>query len=156
VIHKIIACVDEDIDPHDAQSLLWAMANRCQPHRDMRIVPNRPLPWNPIRYVADGEHYDVTDSTLLVDATLKAPFPPVALPKRPYMERAREIWEELELPKLTPRPPWSGYSLGMWPQEAAIQAENAVAGNHSQNAEYSAKKGINVPRGAKFMDLKKK
>ena len=156
VIHKIIACVDEDIDPHDAQSLLWAMANRCQPHRDMRIVPNRPLPWNPIRYVADGEHYDVTDSTLLVDATLKADFPPVALPKRPYMERAREIWEELELPKLNPRPPWSGYSLGMWPQEAAIQAENAVAGNHSQNAEYSAKKGIKVPRGAKFMDLKKK
>src|SRR6266850_2212193 len=156
VIHKIIVCVDEDIDPHDAQSLLWAMANRCQPHRDMRIVPNRPLPWNPIRYVADGEHYDVTDSTLLVDATLKADFPPVALPKRPYMERAREIWEELELPKLNPRPPWSGYSLGMWPQEAAIQAENAVAGNHSQNAEYSAKKGIKVPRGSKFMDLKKK
>jgi len=156
VIHKIIACVDEDIDPHDAQSLLWAMANRCQPHRDMRIVPNRPLPWNPIRYVADGEHYDVTDSTLLVDATLKADFPPVALPKRPYMERAREIWEELELPKLNPRPPWSGYSLGMWPQEAAIQAENAVAGNHSQNAEYSAKKGIKAPRGTKFMDLKKK
>ena len=131
VIHKLIVCVDEDIDPHDAQSLLWAMANRCQPHRDMRIVPNRPLPWNPIRYVADGEHYDVTDSTLLVDATLKAPFPPVALPKRPYMERAREIWEELGLPKLTPRPPWSGYSLGLWPEEAAIQADNAVAGNHS-------------------------
>ncbi len=72
------------------------------------------------------------------------------------MERAREIWEELELPKLTPRPPWSGYSLGMWPREAAVQAENAVAGNHEQNAEYSAKKGIQVPRGAKFMDLKKK
>jgi UbiD family decarboxylase len=155
VIHKVIACVDEDIDPHDAQSLLWAIANRCQPHRDMRIVPNRPLPWNPIRYVADGERYDATDSTLLVDATLKADFPPVALPKQPYMERARQIWEELELPKLTPRPPWSGYSLGMWPSEAAIQAENAVTGNHSRNAEYSARKGIKVPRGAKFMDLKK-
>jgi 4-hydroxy-3-polyprenylbenzoate decarboxylase len=72
------------------------------------------------------------------------------------MERAREIWEELELPKLTPRPPWSGYSLGMWPEEAIVQAENAVAGNHAQNAEYSARKGIKVPRGAKFMDLKKK
>jgi len=156
VIHKIIVCVDEDIDPHDAQSLLWAMANRCQPHRDMRIVPNRPLPWNPIRYVADGERYDVTDSTLLVDATLKAEFPPVALPQRSYMERAREIWEELELPRLAPRPPWSGYSLGLWPQEAAIQAQNAVAGNHDRNAEYSSKKAVKAPRGAKFMDLKRK
>jgi UbiD family decarboxylase len=156
VIHKLIVCVDEDIDPHDAQSLLWAIANRCQPHRDMRIVPNRPLPWNPIRYVADGEHYDVTDSTLLVDATLKAPFPPVALPGRPFMERAREIWEELGLPKLNPRPPWSGYSLGLWPQEAATQAGNAVAGNHSSNAEFSSRHGIKVPKGAKFMDLKKK
>ncbi len=156
VIHKLIVCVDEDIDPHDAQSLLWAIANRCQPHRDMRIVPNRPLPWNPIRYVADGEHYDVTDSTLLVDATLKAEFPPVALPQRPFMERAREIWVELGLPKLNPRPPWFGYSLGLWPEEAAIQAGNAVAGNHSQNAEFSSKHGIKVPKGTKFMDLKKK
>jgi 4-hydroxy-3-polyprenylbenzoate decarboxylase len=156
VIHKLIVCVDEDIDPHDAQSLLWAIANRCQPHRDMRIVPNRPLPWNPIRYVADGEHYDVTDSTLLVDATLKAPFPPVALPQQSFMERAREIWVELGLPKLNPRPPWSGYSLGMWPEEAVMQADNAVAGNHSSNAEFSSKHGIKVPKGTKFMDLKKK
>ena len=156
VIHKLIVCVDEDIDPHDAQSLLWAIANRCQPHRDMRIVPNRPLPWNPIRYVADGEHYDVTDSTLLIDATLKAAFPPVALPQQSFMEHARELWDELGLPKLTPRPPWSGYSLGLWPEEAAIQAGNAVAGNHSLNAEFSSKHGIKVPKGAKFMDLKKK
>lgn len=156
VIHKVIVCVDPDIDPHDPQSLLWAIANRCQPHRDMKIVPNRPLPWNPIRYVADGQHYDVTDSTLLVDATLKAEFPPVALPKREYMERAKEIWEELGLPRLDPRPPWYGYSLGLWPEEAEIQAENATAGNHAGNAEYSSAKGVKVPRGAKFVELKKK
>jgi 4-hydroxy-3-polyprenylbenzoate decarboxylase len=156
VIHKVIACVDEDIDPHDAQSLLWAIANRCQPHRDMRIVPNRPLPWNPIRYVADGERYDVTDSTLLVDATLKAEFPPVALPKLSYMERARDIWQELGLPPLRPRPPWSGYSLGLWPRDAVVQADNAVAGNHGLNGELLARRGIKVPRGAKFMELKQK
>ena len=54
------------------------------------------------------------------------------------------------------KPPWSGYSLGLWPEEAAIQAGNAVAGNHSLNAEFSSKHGIKVPKGAKFMDLKKK
>jgi UbiD family decarboxylase len=156
IIHKIIVAVDSDIDPHDAQSLFWAIANRSQPHRDMRIVPNRPLPWNPIRYVADGEHYDVTDSTLLVDATLKAEFPPVALPAREYMEGARKIWEDLGLPKLTPRPPWHGYSLGLWSEEVQQQAKNATAGEHERNAEYSRVKGIKVPKGANFVELKKK
>jgi 4-hydroxy-3-polyprenylbenzoate decarboxylase len=156
VIHKVIVCVDPDIDPHDAQSLLWAIANRCQPHRDMKIVPNRPLPWNPIRYVADGQRYDVNDSTLLIDATLKAEFPPVALPKREYMQRARELWDELGLPKLSPRPPWHGYSLGLWSEESESQAERATAGDHSANAQYSLAKGIKVPTGAKFMDLKER
>jgi 4-hydroxy-3-polyprenylbenzoate decarboxylase len=148
--------VDPDIDPHDPQSLLWAIANRCQPHRDMRIVPNRPLPWNPIRYVADGQRYDVTDSTLLIDATLKAEFPPVALPAREYMEHARGIWEELGLPKLEPRPPWHGYSLGLWSDEAVTQANNATAGDHALNSEYSRRKGIKVPQGSKFLPLKEK
>ena len=35
------------------------------------------------------------DATILIDATLKAAAPPLALPKREFMERAREIWEEL-------------------------------------------------------------
>ncbi|HEY7163883.1 MAG TPA: UbiD family decarboxylase [Candidatus Binatia bacterium] len=156
IIHKVIACVDPDIDPHDPQSLFWAIANRSQPHRDMKIVPNRPLPWNPIRYVADGERYDTTDSTLLVDATLKADFPPVALPAREYMERARELWQELGLPELDPRPPWYGYSLGMWSEGAVAQANNATAGDHGLNGEYNARKGIKVPPGGKFVELKEK
>jgi 4-hydroxy-3-polyprenylbenzoate decarboxylase len=156
VLHKIIVCVDPDIDPHDPLSVTWAIVNRSQPHRDMRIVPNRPLPWNPIRYVADGQRYDVMDSALLIDATLKAEFPPVALPKKEFMERAKVIWEELGLPKLSPRPPWHGYSLGYWPEEASIQADNAIAGNYALNAEYSSAKGIRVPIGVKFMELKEK
>ena len=156
IIHKIIACVGPDIDPHDPMSLLWAIANRCQPHRDMKIVPNRPLPWNPIRYVADGEHYDVTDSTLLVDATLKAEFPPVALPGKKYMEGAKKIWDELGLPKLTPRPPWHGYSLGLWSEDLVAQAENATAGEHGKNEAYSRAKGIMAPKGTKFVEVKEK
>jgi len=156
ILHKMIICVDPDIEPSDLPSVNWAIANRTQPHRDMKIIPNRPLPWNPIRYVADGVSYDVTDSSLLIDATLKTQFPPVALPKREYMERAREIWEELGLPSLTPRPPWHGYSLGYWPEEAAIQAENATKGDFARNAEFSASKGIKVPKGAQFVELKEK
>jgi hypothetical protein len=106
--------------------------------------------------VADGQRYDVNDSTLLIDATLKAEFPPVALPGRDYMEHAKGLWEELGLPKLTPRPPWYGYSLGLWSEDAVTQANNATAGDHALNAEYSSRKGVKVPRGGKFMPFKEK
>ena len=39
------------------------------------------------------------DSSLLIDATLKQAFPPLALPTQEYMERARKIWDELGLPR---------------------------------------------------------
>jgi 4-hydroxy-3-polyprenylbenzoate decarboxylase len=154
-LQKIVICVDPDIDPYDLLSVHWAIANRSQPHRDIRIIPDRPMPWNPIRYVADGEHYDFGDSALLIDATSKADLPPVALPKKEFMENARKIWDELHLPKLSPRPPWSGYSLGYWSDEASVQADNATAGLFELNAKYSASQGIKVPKGASFVDLKK-
>ena len=154
-LQKIVICVDPDIDPYDLLSVNWAIANRSQPHRDIKIIPNRPLPWNPIRYVADGKRYDIGDSALLIDATSKADFPPVALPKREFMENAKQIWEELDLPKLSPRPPWSGYSLGHWSEEASVQADNATAGYFELNAKYSASKGIKVPKGTSFVEMKK-
>jgi len=154
-LQKIVICVDPDIDPYDLLSVNWAIANRSQPHRDIKIIPNRPLPWNPIRYVADGKRYDIGDSALLIDATSKADFPPVALPKKEFMENAKQIWEELDLPKLSPRPPWSGYSLGQWSEEASVQADNATAGHFELNARYSASKGIKVPKGTSFVEMKK-
>lgn len=33
-----------------------------------------------------------------------------SLPKKEFMERAREIWEEERLPKLNPKVPWYGYT----------------------------------------------
>jgi len=86
---------------------------------------------------------------------LKADFPPVALPKREFMEKAKQIWEELNLPKLSPRPPWSGYSLGHWSEEASVQADNATAGRFELNAKFSASKGIKVSKGTSFVEMKK-
>ena len=54
---------------------------------------------------------------------MKEDFPPISLPKREYMERAKKIWEELGLPKLKPQSPWFGYSLGEWSQEFDAMAE---------------------------------
>jgi 4-hydroxy-3-polyprenylbenzoate decarboxylase len=71
------------------------------------------------------------DSSLLVNATLRQDYPPLSLPKREYMERARAIWEdELKLPKLKPEAPWFGYDLGAWTDDLEHQAQLAVRGDY--------------------------
>jgi len=67
---------------------------------------------------------------VLINATLKGTYAPVALPKREYMERARAIWERLGLPPLAPQPPWHGYDLGHWPHELERQAEMAARSDY--------------------------
>ena len=59
--------------------------------------------------------------------------PPLALPARPYMEAAREIWEELGLPRLSPQPPWHGFPLGDWNETWEQFARNAVEGRWIDN-----------------------
>ena len=48
------------------------------------------------------------------------------------MERAREIWEELGLPKLEPREPWHGYLLGLWPEDLQDEADLAAKGENDE------------------------
>ena len=45
------------------------------------------------------------------------------------------IWEELGLPKLKPRAPWFGYSLGEWSDELDAAAERATRGDYLDNGE---------------------
>jgi len=80
------------------------------------------------------------DATLLIDATLKREMPPLALPKREYMERAKELWEELGLPPLNPESPWHGYSLGDWTEEWDRLAERAAEGDYLENGKRSAQR----------------
>jgi 4-hydroxy-3-polyprenylbenzoate decarboxylase len=86
---KIVVAVSEDIDPESVDAVLWSLAYRSNPIEDVHIVPNRGG--------VQGAQYGSkkTDSGLLIDATLKGPMPPLALPKREYMENAKKIWEEL-------------------------------------------------------------
>ena len=67
-------------------------------------------------------------SAIMIDATRKWDYPPVSLPKREYMERARELWEAEGLPALKPRVPWFGYELGHWPKEYAEAADGVLKG----------------------------
>jgi UbiD family decarboxylase len=132
-IGKYVIAVSEDIDPHNADAVFWSLAYRADPRVDVQIVPHRarghgPKSPNyvPARGEADGGGSE--ESTMLIDATLKEIAPPLALPKREFMERARQIWDELGLPALTPQPPWHGYSLGDWDATWDVYANRAVAG----------------------------
>jgi hypothetical protein len=80
---------------------------------------------------------------LLIDATRKWDYPPVALPKREYMERAREIWEAEGLPRLKPVAPWYGYELGYWPDTYREAAELNLQGKVSTLGEMRHKDRIN-------------
>jgi UbiD family decarboxylase len=124
-IGKYVIALDDDIDPENADALWWALSYRCNPAIDMELIKHRDQGHGPRSKRNGGE-----DASVLFDATLKEPFPPISLPKREYMENARKIWEELGLPALKPQAPWFGYSLGQWGEELEVQAARAVKGDY--------------------------
>jgi len=75
---------------------------------------------------------------MLIDATLKTDMPPLALPKKEYMEHAKELWDRLGLPPLKPEAPWHGYSLGDWTDEWDAAAKRAADGDYLLNGQRSA------------------
>ncbi|MAF49023.1 MAG: UbiD family decarboxylase [Rhodospirillales bacterium] len=132
---KIVVAVNDDISPENADALLWAISYRSNPVEDMNILAHRGLGHGPKR-----EHGNDEDGTLLIDATMKSPMPPLALPARQYMERAKEIWERLQLPPLKPEAPWHGYSLGDWTETWEEDARRAAAGNYLDNGAKTLKR----------------
>ena len=137
---KICVAVNDDIDPDNMDAVWWAIAYRSNPIEDVKVAEKRGQGHGPKRETT-GEK----DSTLLIDATMKSPMPPLALPKQEYMEKARGIWEELGLPALKPQPPWFGYSLGDWLPEWDAAALRAVQGDWMENgriSEQHKKKGL--------------
>jgi 4-hydroxy-3-polyprenylbenzoate decarboxylase len=135
---KICIAVNDDIDPDNADALLWAMAYRMNPVKDVQTLEHRGQGHGPKREL-DGEE----DSTLLMDATMKSVMPPLALPTQPYMERSKAIWEELGLPKLRPQSPWFGYTLGDWLPQWEQAAQRAASGRYLENGEISLKQQRN-------------
>src|SRR5919197_4883951 len=125
---KYVIALNDDIDPENGDAILWAMSYRANPNLDFHILPHRDQGHGPRSKRNGGE-----DASVLIDATLKENFPPISLPKREYMERAKAIWEELSLPKLKPEAPWFGYSLGEWPEEMEAAATRAVRGDWLEN-----------------------
>ena len=132
---KVVVAVSEDVDPNNADAVFWSMAYRCNPIEDVHIVPYKSTGHGPISDRAPGVRSSM--SSMLIDATLKEVMPPVALPAKPYMERAVEIWHRLGnrygLPRLNMRPPWHGYQLGDWSDHWEEFARKCVTGDWEAN-----------------------
>jgi UbiD family decarboxylase len=118
---KIVIAVSDDIDPTNTDAVLWSLAYRANLGEDLYVAPYKSGGHGP-------KGARSSDSALLIDATIKQPMTPLALPAREYMERAKEIWDELGLPALSPQPPWHGYSLGDWTPNWELWAQRAVSG----------------------------
>jgi UbiD family decarboxylase len=142
---KLCVAVDTDINPYDADAVIWAMGLRMNPNRDCRIFPqpgsNQDLSLLPpeemekkdVRFEKMPQGY-----RLLIDATMKLPYPPVSLPKKEFMEKALEIWKQEGFPELKLKEPWYGYNLGFWPDEYEEQARLALEGEHYKVGEVLA------------------
>ncbi len=142
---KVAIAVDDDIDPRDLESVMWALAFRHQPHLDVKIMEGRFAALDPSsappssslieRFYPMGSTGPRGCSSILIDATRKWPYPPVALPAKEYMEAAQAKWEKIGLPKLMPRSPWFGYELGLWTEENREEATWAINGEYRKTAE---------------------
>jgi UbiD family decarboxylase len=132
---KICIAVDEDIDPENSDAIFWALAFRMNPSTDLQVINYRSPGHGPER-----EHEaERMDATLLMDATRKEELPPLALPRREYMERAAKIWDELGLPKRRPQSPWFSPGEGDWLPQWDDAAKRAVAGRYLDNGKVSVK-----------------
>ncbi len=134
---KITIAINDDIDPDNADAILWALAYRHNPVDDVAVLPHRGQGHGPKR-----EHGGEEDSTLLIDATMKGDMPPLALPAKEYMSHARELWDRLGLPPLRPEQPWHGYSLGDWTKSWEDAALRAVQGEYLENGRRSAQRRL--------------
>jgi UbiD family decarboxylase len=144
-VGKMTIAVNEDIEPENLDMVMWAMSYRMRPHQDLRILDHKDMGHGP-RTGAEDNHYEATDSAMLINAMLKRPYPPISLPAREFMEKAKAIWEELGLPALKPEAPWFGYSLGQWPEEFQVEADRAVRSEYWTTGEIAKQRRRNDKR----------
>ena len=138
---KLVIAVSEDISPDNADAIFWSLAYRVNFMEDVLMSPYRSAGHGPKSGRAAEE------GTLLIDATLKHDMPPLALPAEEFMRRAKDIWQELDLPRITPQAPWHGYQLGDWDEEWTRIAEAAVKGQWRESgaATYRRRHGDLIP-----------
>ena len=138
---KLVIAVSDDIAPENANAIFWSLAYRSNFMEDILVTPYRSSGHGP----KSGR--GAMEGTLMIDATLKHDMPPLALPAEEFMTRAKDIWQELDLPRILPQAPWHGYHLGDWEPEYAAAAVAAVAGDWRQSGAetYGRRQGNLIP-----------
>jgi 4-hydroxy-3-polyprenylbenzoate decarboxylase len=131
---KYVIAVNEDIEPDDGDAVFWALAYRANVLTDVEVLHHRPRGHGP----KSGNVNE--DGSLLIDATLKGDMPPLALPKKEYMDGARDLWNRLGLPPLKEQSPWHGYDMGDWFEAWDRAAERAVRGDYAENGRRTAQR----------------
>jgi UbiD family decarboxylase len=149
---KYLVAVDHDVDPRDPELLIWALSYRVRPEEDIVLQPGRFAGLDPAYHAgppAGGPHAapgPATKQRVLIDATMKGAYPPVALPRRDFMERALAIWRRQPgLPEPRLRQPWHSYSLGAWSERDQALADLIVQGDYQAVARLTA--GADAPAG---------
>ena len=149
---KYYIAVDHDIDVRDNENFIWALTTRTQPKEDLELIeggvgggqldPSLVPPGASRGHmiatgVREGEQLVPRQfSRMLINATRKWPYPPVALPQREYMERAVAMWKaRADLPEPHLRWPWYGYTLGYWPEDLEEYAELIAQGEYRKVGE---------------------
>jgi 3-polyprenyl-4-hydroxybenzoate decarboxylase len=146
---KYVIAVNEDIDPRNADMLLWALAYRANPVLDMQIIDHKDQGHGPRSKRNNGQ-----DSAVLVNAMLKEKFPPISLPKREYMENAKQDLGGTRPARAAPQTPWYGYSLGEWSDEFDEAALRATRGDYSAGKQLVKRRRKDVRMNTEVRNVK--
>ena len=106
---KVCIAVDEDIDIQDPAMINWAICYNMRPDEDVVIAKGKMPGLDPSTYPPELKAKTASRARLRrcsINAIRPWPYTPVSLPKKEFMERSKQIWQELELPPLKPRMPW--------------------------------------------------
>ena len=124
------------------------MSFRTRPREDLKIVTGGIGGLDPSAAVTGsgkgkmesaGSHDQY--SRIIINATRKYPYPPLALPRKPFMEKALQLWRQHpDLPKPEMREPWFGYEMGYWTEEMQRFADMITAGQYLKIGEEMAER----------------
>lgn len=97
---KIFVVVDEDVNVHDINEVVWAITTRCDPKRDVMIIGDTPTdtldPASPILNLGSKMGIDATKKT--VEEGYMRPVQQEALPDPETTSMVTRKWQEYNLP----------------------------------------------------------
>ena len=157
-VGKMIVAVDEDInvkDPSRSPGRSRTARSRIEMSRSSAIgrSARRRSAWSrPIHRAVTTIPNPRCSSTRRAKPTFRR----LSLPKEEFMVRAKEIWEELGLPKLEPQEPWHGYLMGLWPENLDQEAELAARSEHEKVWEILRQTRVRVGEGETMKSMRAK